>query len=132
MAQPDIRRPVIALAMGDPAGISPELTARLLALDEIRAAVRFVVFGDRRILDAGARTAGVELDLEVTTEAKAPGDRPVLIDLRHLDPADVTPREATLAGGKFASENFRRALKLAAARQVAGVFEVRNELKVDE
>ena len=28
-------RPVIALAMGDPAGISPELTAKLLALDEV-------------------------------------------------------------------------------------------------
>lgn len=120
-AQPDIRpteasaRPVIALAMGDPAGISPELTARLLALDEIRAAARFVVFGDRRILDAGARTAGVTLDIEVGSEEKAPGDRPVLIDLGNLDPAEVTPREATLAGGRFASENFRRALKLAAA-----------------
>ena len=28
-------RPAIALAMGDPAGISPELTARLLALDDL-------------------------------------------------------------------------------------------------
>jgi 4-hydroxythreonine-4-phosphate dehydrogenase len=26
-------RPIIALAMGDPAGISPELTAKLTALD---------------------------------------------------------------------------------------------------
>ena len=28
-------RPVIALAMGDPAGVSPELTAKLLTLDEV-------------------------------------------------------------------------------------------------
>ena len=27
---------VIALAMGDPAGVSPELTARLLALPDVR------------------------------------------------------------------------------------------------
>ena len=27
-------KPVIALAMGDPAGISPELTAKVVALDE--------------------------------------------------------------------------------------------------
>ncbi len=99
----------------------PELTARLLALDEIRTAARFVVFGDRRILDAGARTAGVTLDLEVVTEEKAPGDRPVLVDLGNLDPAEVTPREATLAGGKFASENFRRALTLAAAGRADAV-----------
>ncbi len=53
-------RPIIALAMGDPAGISPELTARLLALDEIVAAARIVVIGDRRVLDDGARVAGVQ------------------------------------------------------------------------
>src|SRR6266404_1683521 len=29
-------KPVIALAMGDPAGISPELTAKVVALDEER------------------------------------------------------------------------------------------------
>ena len=44
-------RPVIALAMGDPAGISPELTAMLLADPETREAARIVVIGDRRILD---------------------------------------------------------------------------------
>jgi hypothetical protein len=30
-------KPTLALAMGDPAGISPELTAKLLALDEVRS-----------------------------------------------------------------------------------------------
>jgi len=44
-------RPVIALAMGDPAGISPELTAKLLALDEVVDKARIVVIGDRRVLD---------------------------------------------------------------------------------
>ena len=35
-------KPVIALAMGDPAGISPELTAKLTALDEVRASAECV------------------------------------------------------------------------------------------
>jgi 4-hydroxy-L-threonine phosphate dehydrogenase PdxA len=56
-------RPVIALAMGDPAGISPELTAKLLALDEVVDKARIVVIGDRRVLDDGARVAAVKLDL---------------------------------------------------------------------
>ena len=65
--------PTIALAMGDPAGISPELTARLLALDELRSAARLVVFGDRRVLDAGAAVAGVELSLDTfTTRTTSP------------------------------------------------------------
>ena len=56
-------RPVIALAMGDPAGISPELTAKLLARDEVVDKAQIVVIGDRRVLDDGARIAAVKLDL---------------------------------------------------------------------
>ena len=63
--------PTIALAMGDPAGISPELTAKLLANDEVRAAARIIVFGDRRILDEGARIAGVTLDIAVVAPEAA-------------------------------------------------------------
>jgi 4-hydroxythreonine-4-phosphate dehydrogenase len=55
--------PVIALAMGDPAGISPELTAKLVSLDEIRSCARLIVIGDRRVLDEGARVAGLNWTL---------------------------------------------------------------------
>ena len=58
-------RPLIALAMGDPAGISPELTARLLADPEIRAEVALIAIGDLRILAEGAAVAGVDPDVEV-------------------------------------------------------------------
>ena len=51
--------PTIALAVGDPSGISPELTAKLLADDAVRAAMRCVVIGDRRVLALGERHAGL-------------------------------------------------------------------------
>ncbi len=109
------RLPTIALAMGDPAGISPELTAKLLANDEVRAAARIVVFGDRRILDEGARIAGVTLDIAVVAPDSAydASQRPILVDLGHLAPQDVKRGEATPEGGAFALENFRRALVMA-------------------
>ena len=47
------RLPVIALAMGDPAGISPELTAKLAASDDARNAARLVIIGDKWVFDAG-------------------------------------------------------------------------------
>ena len=53
-------RPVIALAMGDPAGISPELTAKLLTLADIREAAHIITIGDRRILDEGAKAVDHE------------------------------------------------------------------------
>ena len=109
------RRPTIALAMGDPAGVSPELTAKLLCLEEVRAAANIVVFGDRRILEEGAKVAGLTLDVSyVSPEADFDATlRPVVIDLKHLSPADVKRGEATAEGGAFARENFRRALVMA-------------------
>ncbi|MDR1935896.1 MAG: 4-hydroxythreonine-4-phosphate dehydrogenase PdxA [Candidatus Accumulibacter sp.] len=113
-----VQQPTIALAMGDPAGISPELAARLLDNAEIRAAARFVVFGDRRILDEGAKIAGVTLDIAVVPPDSPDlpydaAERPVLVDLGHLAPQDVKRGEATPEGGAFALENFRQALVMA-------------------
>lgn len=111
-----LRKPVIALAMGDPAGISPELTAKLAALDEIRGKARLIVIGDRRIFDAGAVVAGVKAELKTVgpdTNLTAHSDEHLFIDLGHLDPASVERGVAAKSGGDFALENYRRALLLA-------------------
>ncbi len=110
-------RPVIALAMGDPAGISPELTARIIALPEIREAAHLVVIGDRRC-SRGRSKGSPACDSSLASAPldsfeQAGKDRHVFIDLAHLNPADVVRGEATLAGGTFATTNFRTALKLA-------------------
>lgn len=110
-------RPTIALAIGDPAGISPELTAKVLALPEVQVAAHIVVIGDRRVLESGADVAGVDLHIDVHTQGGDfdAGIRPVLVDLGNLDPLLIEKGAATKAGGEFALENFRRCLELAAA-----------------
>ncbi|PDT87544.1 4-hydroxythreonine-4-phosphate dehydrogenase [Bradyrhizobium sp. Y36] len=108
-------KPLIALAMGDPAGISPELTAKLTVQDDIRASCRLVVIGDRRVFDEGAGIAGVKPELttvEQGTDHRAAQGDALFVDLRHLDPGDVEPKTATLAGGKFALANYKHALEL--------------------
>ncbi len=118
-------RPTIAFAMGDPAGISPELSAKVLALDDVRSAAHIVVYGDRRILELGAEVAGIALSYDVVSaedDLPARPGRPILVDLQSLDPADVTPATATLEGGRFATDTFRRALNLAAGGRADAVF----------
>jgi len=97
-----MNKPIIALAMGDPAGISPELTAKLVALDEARRAARIVVVGDRRVYDEGAKVA----------KTSATPDE--FVDLKHLDPAAIKRGVASKEGGASALANYRHALRMVA------------------
>jgi len=123
--QGQARLPLIAIAMGDPSGISPELLARLLVEADLRHAARYVVFGDKRLLDLGAADGRVDPDVRVVAPGAAiPGesDRPVFVDLANHDPAALERGRATLAGGTAATDNFRRALRFAASGQADAVF----------
>ena len=53
--------PVLGLMLGDCAGIGPEQCARILSDGRLNDAARLVVVGDTRVLQQGARDAGVEL-----------------------------------------------------------------------
>ncbi|RFB76735.1 4-hydroxythreonine-4-phosphate dehydrogenase PdxA [Methylovirgula sp. 4M-Z18] len=117
--------PTIALAIGDPAGISPELTAKVIALPEVRKAARFVLFGDKRVLDAGARVAGIDPDVAVASTVeealRSPYDKPILVDLANCDPATVRVGEVSRQGGAAALQNFRTAIDLARAGAVDAI-----------
>ena len=63
--------PVIAVAMGDPSGISPELTARILSEIDLRRAARYVVFGDKRLLDLGVADGGADPQVQVVKDGDA-------------------------------------------------------------
>ena len=68
---------------------------------------------------------GVEPAIAIIDEsqlAATPRGRSVFVDLGSLAPENVTPKEATLAGGQFATGNFRKALQLAAAGRADAVF----------
>ena len=117
-ARPRNARPRLALAMGCPAGVAPELTARVLADSSVTSVNDIIVIGDRRVLAKGAADAGVTLDIDIIGAGDAiPANptRPVLVDLGHLDPATIPVSEGSMGASKFAIENFRRAILLAAA-----------------
>jgi 4-hydroxythreonine-4-phosphate dehydrogenase len=120
-----LEAPRIGIAMGDPAGISPELLAKLVARADLMALAAVTVIGDRRVLAAGGRAAGCSSDLPTVglgdIDQAAPG-KPVFVDLGHLDPASIAMGEASAAGGAFAMRNFREALLLAKDGRLDGVM----------
>jgi 4-hydroxythreonine-4-phosphate dehydrogenase len=99
---PDALQPTLALALGDGAGISAELAAKVLADPEVHAAAKIVVIGDRRMVEDGA----VQARLEST-----PADG-LFVDLGNQDPAGVTCGQASAQTGGAALENFAAALTI--------------------
>ena len=115
--------PRIGIAMGDPAGISAELLAKLLARTDLTARAAVTVIGDRRVLAQGEKAAGVTLDLPVADSLdQAAAGRPVFLDLKNLDPASIKCGEASAEGGAFAMRNFSAALLAAKVGRLDGVM----------
>lgn len=118
--------PRLALVMGDPAGIGPELFVRLLAEPEIRRSAAIIGIGDARVLARGAEQAGIEpeiaigRDLEALFAVAAP-DRAVFWDLANCDPMDCPPGRVSPAAGASALANYRAALALANARAIDAI-----------
>jgi 4-hydroxythreonine-4-phosphate dehydrogenase len=114
--QAERETPRVALVMGDPCGISPELMAKLLALPETTERAAILVIGDRRVLAGGEAVAQAKLDLAVidkVDDARPVRGKATFLDQRNLDPADVERGKASAKGGAFALGNFRFALQLA-------------------
>jgi 4-hydroxythreonine-4-phosphate dehydrogenase len=112
------------LAIGDPAGIGPELAAQAAAMAQVKAAARLVIFGDARVLARGARVAGVAPDLAVIAPgAQLPNDadRVVLVDTADCDPDAIRVAEVQEAAGRSALSNFRHALLFAQAGHAQAV-----------
>jgi 4-phospho-D-threonate 3-dehydrogenase / 4-phospho-D-erythronate 3-dehydrogenase len=67
-----VTKPLIAVTMGDPTGIGPEIIARALARPEIGTACRALVLGDAGAMARGIGVTGVPLRLEILTEGLPP------------------------------------------------------------
>jgi 4-hydroxythreonine-4-phosphate dehydrogenase len=88
MTQP-APRPVLALTLGDVAGIGPEITAKtLLQHPELRDICVPVVIGDFDAMRIGAQRAGLDPDtVRVITDPRAAANDPNVIELVQTGPS---------------------------------------------
>lgn len=110
----DDDRPVIALVLGDPTGIGPEIAAKVLASGALGEAARLCVVGDRRVLARGASDAGVALSPEVVTDPREAVDTAVaIVDLANCDPAAFARGRVSADAGRITGETLVAAIDLA-------------------
>jgi 4-hydroxythreonine-4-phosphate dehydrogenase len=104
-------RPRVAITLGDPAGVGPELIARLLSRPENTAAADIVLISDPAELRSAGEDAGVPVEF-----GDAGTGLPVLYDNGAARPAGTESgferRRATEAGGRWALANLAVALDM--------------------
>ena len=123
--------PRLALLLGDPCGIGPEIVARVLAQkaesepdSSPPGAAGTVVVGDPRLLEWGAQCAGVSLDLprfEAPRELPAAAQGPLLLAHPSFDPAFHTPGRVSRAAGRYVLRSLDYAAELARDGLVDGI-----------
>ena len=117
-------RPLLAITMGDPAGIGPEVVLKALAHADVFERCRPLVIGDRRILERAADWLGKLLSSTSSRTRKMgsyePG-RVTLLDLENALPDRIPVGEESAAAGAAAVEYVFRACDLAMAGEVDAV-----------
>jgi 4-phospho-D-threonate 3-dehydrogenase / 4-phospho-D-erythronate 3-dehydrogenase len=118
-------RPLLAITIGDPAGIGPEVTLKALLDGEVYASCRPLVIGDRRILARAAPWVSAErMRYDTVAEPEAGAylaGSITLLDLANAAPEECPPGKIGAGAGRAAVEYVLRACDLALAGRVDAV-----------
>lgn len=109
-------KPIVAITIGDPAGIGPEVTAKALTSDEVWACCRPLVVGDVGVMAKAAALAGGKLAFRAIADAKDARYDPAapdVLDLHNVDMATLQPGKVAAEAGVAAAAYITRAVELA-------------------
>jgi 4-hydroxythreonine-4-phosphate dehydrogenase len=110
--------------MGDPAGIGPEIAAKVFADDRIHEVCRPLVIGDAGVLGKIVSELNVNLVLrQIASPAEAdPGPgRMDVIDLRNVNLAHHVWGRPNVASGKAVVDYIKRATELALRHEISAI-----------
>jgi 4-hydroxythreonine-4-phosphate dehydrogenase len=114
-------RPVIAITMGDAAGIGPEIIVKALARGKIYGICRPLVVGEGSIMQEAIKLVNEPLKLHPVsevTEVKGRSGIVDLLDLHNIDRAEVILGQICPACGRAAMEYISKAVNLALKDEV--------------
>jgi 4-hydroxythreonine-4-phosphate dehydrogenase len=118
--------PVVALTLGDPAGIGPELIARLLADPATCTQANVVLAGDPWLWEDGQTIAGIRVATTpvpnfAAVRGRADTSRPALLALDTVRPAQTHRAQAEAAGGASALTILEACMDAAGARDIDAI-----------
>ncbi len=106
----DAPSPTLAVTMGDPRGIGPDVIVKAMQHADVAGCARLIIVGSRSVLEAVA--AAMDLPFAAARwDAAAPA--PVaLLDLDNFPTGALVPRRADAASGRASLDYIERAVRL--------------------
>jgi 4-phospho-D-threonate 3-dehydrogenase / 4-phospho-D-erythronate 3-dehydrogenase len=117
-------RPLLALTMGDPVGVGPEIMVLALTDPTVHQACRPLVLGDPGALERARRELASDLTLNTVDDPSQGRYQAGVLDLlplSHLSPADLNHSHPSAAGGHAMVSYILNAIEMAVHKEVAGM-----------
>ena len=117
-------RPAIAITMGDPCGIGPEVVVKALSDPNVYNMCRPVVVGNIYAMEQAVKMTGLPLRIHRSDDLGGAGTNPGVVDvvdIGNLNAEDITVGRLSVACGKAAMEWVSKAGQLAMAGVVDGL-----------
>lgn len=119
-----MKKPLIAVPIGDPAGVGPEIVAKSVASGDVFEAADCVIAGDKTIIENAIKIVGEDLTVHVISEPEEGDYRKGilnLIDLGNVDMAKFEFGKVNGMCGKAAYEYIAKCIELANKGKVDAV-----------
>jgi len=115
------KKPIVAITMGDPAGIGPEIAVKAVIKQHIRSICRPLLVGDAGVLRQTARLLGLDIQTRAIhdiPDVLSGKDTVEVFDLENVDLEQLIPGKISKMAGSAAFEAVREAIRLAMADKV--------------
>ena len=117
-------KPLIAVTMGDPAGVGPEIVAKSLASEAVTEVADCVIVGDKKCMENAIRIVGAGLEIRVIQKPSEGQYEKGIMNLIDLDNVNMDVFEfGKVSGmcGKAAYDYIAKSIELANAGEVDAV-----------
>lgn len=119
-----MEKPIIAVTMGDPAGIGPEIVAKSIADKATYDVARCIVIGDKKVMEKAIEIVGADLKVNVV-DSPADGDYSYgvlnMIDLDNIDMSRFEYGKINAMCGQAAFDYIKKSIKITMDKQADAV-----------
>ncbi|MEE9524571.1 MAG: 4-hydroxythreonine-4-phosphate dehydrogenase PdxA [Thermodesulfovibrionales bacterium] len=107
-----MNRKRIAITMGDPGGVGPEIIVKALVSKEVRGNIVPIIIGNRSIMQDAVKLSDVDIEFEHDLSKSSEEDKEMVFLTDIDDIKEIKKGSATAEGGRTSAECIKKAVKM--------------------